>query len=130
LQKLLDKREPLAYRMCPRTIEEFVGQEEIIGKGKLLYRMIKADRIRSIILYGPPGTGKTSLARVIASTTKANFEKLNAVTSGVADIKRVVADTQNHFLNPNGKTVLFIDEIHRFNKAQQFERYGNNRLWN
>lgn len=116
---MLDKREPLAYRMCPRTIEEFVGQEEIIGKGKLLYRMIKADRIRSIILYGPPGTGKTSLARVIASTTKANFEKLNAVTSGVADIKRVVADTQNHFLNPNGKTVLFIDEIHRFNKAQQ-----------
>lgn len=116
---MFDKREPLAYRMCPRTIEEFVGQEDIIGKGKLLYRMIKADRIRSIILYGPPGTGKTSLAKVIASTTKTNFEKLNAVTAGVADIKKIVADTQNQFLNPKGKTVLFIDEIHRFNKAQQ-----------
>ncbi len=115
----MDKREPLAYRMCPRTIEEFVGQEEIIGNGKLLYRMIKADRIASIILYGPPGTGKTSLARIIASTTKAHFEKLNAVTAGVADIKRIVAETQNPIFNPNGKTVLFIDEIHRFNKAQQ-----------
>ena len=114
-----DKREPLAYRMCPRTIEEFVGQEDIIGKDKLLYRMIKADRIKSIILYGPPGTGKTSLARVIASTTKTDFKQLNAVTAGVADIKRIVADTQNQFLNPRGKTVLFIDEIHRFNKAQQ-----------
>lgn len=114
-----ERKEPLAYRMCPRTIEEFVGQEEIIGKGRMLYRMIKADRISSIILYGPPGTGKTSLARIIASTTKANFEKLNAVTAGVADIKRVTADTQNHIMNPSGRTVLFIDEIHRFNKAQQ-----------
>ena len=116
---MVNKKEPLAYRMCPRTIDEFVGQEDIIGKGKLLYRMIKADRIRSIILYGPPGTGKTSLARVIASTTKSGFEKLNAVTAGVADIKKVVEDTQNRFLNPEGRTVLFIDEIHRFNKAQQ-----------
>ena len=116
---MIEKREPLAYRMCPRTIEEFAGQEEIIGKGKLLYRMIKADRITSIILYGPPGTGKTSLARIIAATTKANFEKLNAVTAGVGDIKRIVSDTQNQLLNPKGKTVLFIDEIHRFNKAQQ-----------
>jgi putative ATPase len=114
-----DKKEPLAYRMCPRTIEEFVGQEEIIGKGKLLYRMLKADRIRSIILYGPPGTGKTSLARIIASTTKSSFQKLNAVTSGVAEIKNVVQDTKNLFLNPKGRTVLFIDEIHRFNKLQQ-----------
>ena len=111
--------EPLAYRMCPRTLDEFVGQEEIVGRGRMLYRMIKADRISSIILYGPPGTGKTSLARVIAAATKTNFEKLNAVTSGVADIKRVVADTQNSLLNPKGRTVLFIDEIHRFNKAQQ-----------
>ncbi|HOJ12574.1 MAG TPA: replication-associated recombination protein A, partial [Clostridiales bacterium] len=116
---MFDKREPLAYRMCPRTIDEFAGQEDIIGKGKLLYRMIKADRIRSIILYGPPGTGKTSLAKVIAATTKSQFEKLNAVTAGVADIKKIVADTHNQFLNPKGKTVLFIDEIHRFNKAQQ-----------
>ncbi|HEY9060479.1 MAG TPA: replication-associated recombination protein A [Pseudobacteroides sp.] len=114
-----DKKEPLAYRMCPRTIDEFFGQEEIVGQGRLLYRMIKADRIASIILYGPPGTGKTSLARIIASTTKSRFEKLNAVTSGVADIKRIASDTQNPILNPNGKTVLFVDEIHRFNKSQQ-----------
>ncbi|GAE86911.1 ATPase [Acetivibrio straminisolvens JCM 21531] len=113
------KKEPLAYRMRPRTLEEFFGQEEIVGEGKLLNRMIKADRISSIILYGPPGTGKTSLARIIANSTKANFEKLNAVTAGVADIKRIVADTQNPILNPKGKTVLFIDEIHRFNKSQQ-----------
>ena len=114
-----DRKEPLAYRMSPISIEEFVGQEHITGKGKMLYRMIKADRISSIILYGPPGTGKTSLARIIAATTKSNFEKLNAVTAGVADIKRIVADTQNPMLNPSGRTVLFIDEIHRFNKAQQ-----------
>jgi putative ATPase len=114
-----DRNEPLAYRMSPRSIEEFVGQEHITGKGKMLYRMIKADRISSVILYGPPGTGKTSLARIIAATTKSVFEKLNAVTAGVADIKRIVADTQNMMLNPFGRTVLFIDEIHRFNKAQQ-----------
>lgn len=113
------KKEPLAYRMRPRTLEEFYGQEEIVGEGKLLNRMIKADRISSIILYGPPGTGKTSLARIIANSTKANFEKLNAVTAGVADIKRIVSDTQNPILNPKGRTVLFIDEIHRFNKSQQ-----------
>ncbi len=113
------KKEPLAYRMRPKSLEEFFGQEDIVGNGKLLYRMIKADRITSVILYGPPGTGKTSLARIIANTTRANFEKLNAVTAGVADIKRIVADTQNQILNPNQKTVLFVDEIHRFNKAQQ-----------
>lgn len=115
----MEAREPLAYRMSPRHIEEYVGQEHIVGKGKMLYRMVKADRISSIILYGPPGTGKTSLARIIAATTRSPFEKLNAVTAGVADIKRIVADTQNPMLNPAGKTVLFIDEIHRFNKAQQ-----------
>jgi putative ATPase len=114
-----EKKEPLAYRMSPRSIEEFVGQEHITGKGKMLYRMIKADRISSVILYGPPGTGKTSLARIIAATTKSSFEKLNAVTAGVADIKRIVSDTQNPMLNPSGRTVLFVDEIHRFNKAQQ-----------
>lgn len=116
---MLERKEPLAYRMSPRGIEDFVGQEHIIGKGKLLYRMIKADQISSIILYGPPGTGKTSLARIIAATTKSAFEKLNAVTAGVADIKRIVADTQNPMFNASGRTVLFIDEIHRFNKAQQ-----------
>lgn len=113
------KKEPLAYRMSPRTLEDFVGQEHIIGEGKLLNRMIQADRISSIILFGPPGTGKTSIARIIANTTKAAFFKLNAVTAGVKDIKQVVEDTQNLFLNPNGKSVLFVDEIHRFNKAQQ-----------
>lgn len=114
-----DRIQPLAYRMSPRTIDEFAGQKHIIGKDKMLYRMIKADRITSIILYGPPGTGKTSLARIIANTTQSSFEKLNAVTSGVADIKRIAADTQNTLLNPNRRTVLFVDEIHRFNKAQQ-----------
>ncbi len=114
-----EKKEPLAYRMCPRTIEEFAGQEDIVGDGKMLNRMINADRISSIILYGPPGTGKTSLARIIANTTTSNFEKLNAVTAGVADIKRIVADTKNSILNKNNRTVLFIDEIHRFNKTQQ-----------
>ncbi len=114
-----EKIQPLAYRMSPRTIEEFVGQNHIIDKDKMLYRMIKADRITSIILYGPPGTGKTSLARIIANTTESSFEKLNAVTSGVADIKRIAADTRNTMLNPKGRTVLFIDEIHRFNKSQQ-----------
>lgn len=100
-------------------LSEYVGQEHILGKGKMLRRMIEADRLSSIILFGPPGTGKTSLARVIAQTTQASFVMLNAVTSGVADIKRVIADSQNPLLTPSGKTVLFVDEIHRFNKAQQ-----------
>ena len=112
-------KEPLAFRMMPRTLEEFIGQEHIVGKGKLLNRMIKADRISSIILYGPPGTGKTSLARIIANTTKSVFHKLNAVTAGVKDIKQIVEETGNEFLNPSGRCVLFIDEIHRFNKSQQ-----------
>ena len=110
---------PLAYRMCPDTIDEYVGQEHILSKDKMLYRLIKADRLSSIILWGPPGCGKTSLARVIAKSTKNKFEKLNAVSAGVADIKRVVDDSKNLLMNPSGKTVLFIDEIHRFNKLQQ-----------
>ena len=113
------RREPLAYRMSPKTIEDFVGQDDVVGKGKLLYRMIKSDKITSIILFGPPGTGKTSLARIIANTTKSHFERINAVTSGVADIKRIIAETENSMFNKSGRTVLFIDEIHRFNKAQQ-----------
>jgi putative ATPase len=113
------KVEPLASRMVPRSLDDFIGQEHILGDGKLLRRMIEADRLSSIILYGPPGTGKTSIAKVIAASTKLKFQKLNAVTSGVADIKRIIAETQNKIFNPSGRTVLFIDEIHRFNKAQQ-----------
>ena len=114
-----DSNIPLAYRMCPDTIDEYVGQEHILSKDKMLYRLIKADRLSSIILWGPPGCGKTSLARVIAKSTKNKFEKLNAVSAGVSDIKRVVDDSKNLLMNPSGKTVLFIDEIHRFNKLQQ-----------
>ena len=115
----MEFNKPLAYRMRPRTLEEYVGQEHILGKDKILYRTIKADRLSSIILFGPPGCGKTSLARVISETTKYKFEKLNAVTSGVADIKKVIEEAKNPFLNPTGKCILFIDEIHRFNKLQQ-----------
>ena len=111
--------EPLAYRMKPKTLDEFFGQEEIIGKDRLLYRLIKADKLTSAIFWGPPGCGKTSLARVIANTTKNKFVTLNATTAGVSDIKKVVDDAQNIFLNPTGKVILFIDEIHRFNKLQQ-----------
>ena len=115
----MNKTQPLAYRMSPKTLEEYAGQEHILAEGKLLYRLIKADKLSSIILWGPPGCGKTALARVIAATTKNKFEKLNAVTSGVADIKAVVNETSNLFMNPSGKVLLFIDEIHRFNKLQQ-----------
>lgn len=114
-----EKNKPLAYRMCPTTIDEYVGQEHILGKDKMLYRLIKADRLSSIILWGPPGCGKTSLARVIAKSTKNKFARLNAVTAGVADIKSIVEESQNLLMNPSGRTVLFIDEIHRFNKLQQ-----------
>ncbi|MFO7612114.1 MAG: replication-associated recombination protein A [Clostridia bacterium] len=113
------EKQPLAFRVTPETLDDFVGQDDIVGKGTLLRRMIEADRMRPIILFGPPGTGKTSLARIIARTTKSNFEKINAVTSGVAEIKRIINETRNSLLNMSGKTVLFIDEIHRFNKAQQ-----------
>ncbi len=114
-----NKKLPLAYRMCPKTIDEYVGQEHILAKDKMLYRLIKADRLSSIILYGPPGCGKTSLARVIANSTKNKFIKLNAVAAGVQDIKTAVEDAKNLLLNPSGRVVLFIDEIHRFNKLQQ-----------
>ena len=115
---MIDKQ-PLAFRVTPETLDDFVGQEEIVGKGRLLRRMIEADRMRPVILFGPPGTGKTSIARIIAKTTKSNFEKINAVTSGVGEIKRIINETKSSLMNMSGKTVLFIDEIHRFNKAQQ-----------
>ncbi len=115
----MSNTEPLAYRMRPKTLEEYEGQEHVIGPGKLLYRTIKADRLSSIILFGPPGCGKTSLAKVISETTKYKFYKINAVTAGVSDIKRIVEETQNFMMNSAGKSILFIDEIHRFNKLQQ-----------
>ena len=115
----MNPKEPLAFRMRPKTLDEYVGQEHVLGKDKILYRTIKADRLSSIILFGPPGCGKTSLARVISETTKYKFYKINAVTAGVADIKKVIEETKNFMLNPVGKSILFIDEIHRFNKLQQ-----------
>jgi putative ATPase len=110
---------PLATRMRPQSLEEFAGQRHILGEGKLLWRAIKADRLSSIILYGPPGTGKTSLAQVIANATQSKFERLSGVESNVADIRRVIATAANRLANTGQKTILFIDEIHRFNKAQQ-----------
>ena len=115
----MDLSEPLAYRMRPQTLDEYVGQEHILGKDKILYRTIKADRLSSIILWGPPGCGKTSLARVISQTTKYKFTRINAVTAGISDIKKAIEDAKNIFLNPSGRCILFIDEIHRFNKLQQ-----------
>lgn len=110
---------PLAYRMRPKNLEEFYGQEEIVGENKLLSRAIKADRLQSLIFYGPPGTGKTSLAQIIANQTEAEFVKLNAVTSGVKDIREVINKAKSTRNLYNNKTILFIDEIHRFNKSQQ-----------
>ncbi len=110
---------PLAKRMRPTTLEEVVGQEHILGSDKLLYRVIKADKLSSIILYGPPGTGKTTLAKVIANTTSAVFRELNATTSGKKDIEEVVREAKDNLGMYGKKTILFVDEIHRFNKAQQ-----------
>ena len=115
----MDMSKPLAYRMSPKTLDDYVGQEHILGKDKILYRTIKADRLSSIILWGPPGCGKTSLARVISNTTKYKFTKINAVTAGIGDIKNAIEEAKNTFLNPTGRCILFIDEIHRFNKLQQ-----------
>ncbi len=110
---------PLAARMRPESLDEVAGQEHILGEGKLLRRAIEADRISSILLYGPPGVGKTSLAQVIALTTESRFERLSGVESTVADIRRVVASASNRMQNTGARTILFVDEIHRFNKAQQ-----------
>ena len=112
-------KEPLAFRMRPQTLDDFIGQEHVLGKGKLLYNTIKSDRLTSLVIWGPPGCGKTSLAEVVSNATKYKTYKINAVTSGVSDIKKVIDETNNLFLNPDGKSILFIDEIHRFNKAQQ-----------
>ncbi len=114
-----EKEAPLAARMRPQTLDEVVGQEDIIGEDKLLYRAIKADRLSSIILYGPPGVGKTTLAKVIANTTSADFHQVNATIAGKKDMESVVETAKNNLGGYGRKTILFIDEIHRFNKAQQ-----------
>ena len=118
-EKNMEQESPLAMRMRPRTLEEVAGQEHIIGKGKLLYRAIKADRLSSVIFYGPPGTGKTTLARVIANTTNASFRQLNATTSGKKEMEEAVSDAKQKLGGYGKRTILFIDEIHRFNKSQQ-----------
>lgn len=114
-----EKESPLASRLRPVTLDEVVGQEHIIGKGKLLYRAIKADKLSSILLYGPPGTGKTTLAKVIAGTTSAAFLQINATSAGKKDMEEVVAKAKENLAAYCKKTILFIDEIHRFNKGQQ-----------
>jgi putative ATPase len=113
------RHQPLAARMRPRDLAEFVGQSHILGPGQLLRRAIEADRIQSLIFYGPPGTGKTSLAQIIARQTSSKFERLSGVESNVADMRRVLATAANRLANKGQSTILFIDEIHRFNKAQQ-----------
>lgn len=118
-EQTLENESPLASRMRPTTLEEVVGQEHIIGKGKLLYRAIKADKLGSVLFYGPPGTGKTTLAKVIANTTSAQFQQMNATVAGKKDMEEVVKKAQDYLGMYGKKTILFIDEIHRFNKGQQ-----------
>ncbi len=119
-QETLQRSQPLAARMRPRTLDEYVGQEEIAGPGRLLRRAIEADKLfSSILLWGPPGTGKTTLAMIIANTTQSHFEQINAVMSGVADIRRITAEAQERLKMYRRRTILLIDEIHRFNKSQQ-----------
>ena len=118
-KKNRDNESPLASRMRPSSLDEVVGQEHIIGKDKLLYRAIKADRISSVIFYGPPGTGKTTLAKVIAATTRSDFKQINATSAGKKDMEEVVEEAKKNFGGYGKRTILFIDEIHRFNKGQQ-----------
>ncbi|MDR3248655.1 MAG: AAA family ATPase, partial [Treponema sp.] len=114
-----DNSGPLADRMRPRSLEDIIGQDHIVGPGRLLRRAIQADRLSSVIFYGPPGTGKTSLARVIANTTRSVFESLNAVLSGVKDIREVIDRADERRRLYDKRTILFVDEVHRWNKAQQ-----------
>lgn len=118
-ENTMEKEAPLASRLRPSTLEEVVGQQHIIGKDKLLYRAIKADKLGSVIFYGPPGTGKTTLARVIANTTSADFKQLNATVAGKKDMEEIVKEAKDALGMYGKKTILFVDEIHRFNKSQQ-----------
>jgi putative ATPase len=118
-QKNLDRAAPLAARMRPRTLEEFVGQEHFLGEGKLLRRMLDADRLLSVIFYGPPGTGKTTLAQVIAHTINCHFEQVNAAAVGVKEVRAILDQARDRLGNGGRRTVLFIDEIHRFSRSQQ-----------
>ena len=115
----MEKESPLASRMRPTTLDEVVGQKHILGKDKLLYRAIKADKLGSVIFYGPPGTGKTTLAKVIANTTSARFEQINATVAGKKDMEEIVKNAKDSIGMYGQKTILFVDEIHRFNKSQQ-----------
>lgn len=115
----LNSQEPLALRMRPRSLDEFVGQAELVGAGRFLRRVIQSDTLPSLLFYGPPGTGKTTLANIVAHTTGAHFEEMNAVSAGVADIRKAVEKARDRMFSAGRGTILFIDEIHRFNKAQQ-----------
>ena len=118
-ENTMEKESPLASRLRPRTLDEVVGRQHIIGKDKLLYRAIKADKLGSVIFYGPPGTGKTTLAKVIANTTQADFKQINATVAGKKDMEEVVTEAKNNMGMYGRRTILFVDEIHRFNKGQQ-----------
>jgi putative ATPase len=118
-QKNLDRVAPLAVRMRPRSLDEFVGQQHFLGPGKLLRRMLEADRLTSVIFYGPPGTGKTTLASLIATYTKSHFEQVNAAAVGVKEVRTILESAKERLANGGQRTVLFLDEIHRFNRAQQ-----------
>src|SRR5688572_27471530 len=118
-KKNMQRVAPLAVRMRPRTLEEFVGQQHFLGPGKLLRRMLEADRLSSVIFYGPPGTGKTTLAQLIASYSKSHFEQVNAAAVGVKEVRAILDAAKERLGNAGLRTVLFLDEIHRFNRAQQ-----------
>jgi putative ATPase len=118
-QKNLDRVAPLAVRMRPRSLDEFAGQQHFLGPGKLLRRMLEADRLTSVIFYGPPGTGKTTLAQLIATYTRSHFEQVNAAAVGVKEVRAILDTAKERLANGGQRTVLFLDEIHRFNRAQQ-----------